>query len=51
VLEGLDRGAGAGTEEAVGIDGRAHGQNGRQSVLNVRDRLALVTQGERKAYR
>jgi hypothetical protein len=51
VLEGLDGGAGAWAEKTVGIDGRALGQDRRQAVLDVGDRLAPVTEGERKAYR
>jgi hypothetical protein len=49
-LEGLERGPGARPEDAVGIDGRAR-QNGGQAVLDVRDRVTAVSDGEGQAYR
>jgi hypothetical protein len=49
-LEGLHRGAGAGTEEPVRIDGRAR-QGGGQAVLYVGDRVAAVPDRQREAYR
>jgi hypothetical protein len=51
VLEGFDRGAGAGAEEAVGIDGHAPVGQGGQAVLHVGHRLAPVTQGEGQSGR
>ena len=50
VLEGLDGGPGPGAEDAVGVDAGA-GQDGGQAVLDVRDRLAAVPEGEGQAYR
>jgi hypothetical protein len=50
-LERLQRGAGAGTEDAVGIDGSTARQDRRQAVLDVRDRLPVVANGEGQAYR
>jgi hypothetical protein len=50
VLERLQRGARPGAEEAVGIDGRP-GQDGGQAVLDIRDRLPGVAQGDGQAYR
>ena len=50
VLEGLDGGPGGGPEDAVRVDRRA-GQDGRQAVLDVGDRVAAVADGERQAYR
>ena len=49
-MKGLERGAGAGTEDAIGVDGRAR-QNGGQAVLNVGDRVTTVSDGEGQAYR
>jgi hypothetical protein len=50
VLKRFKSGPGPGAEDAVGIDGAA-GENGGESVLNVRDRLPAVARGEGKAYR
>ena len=49
-LKGLERRAGARTEDAVGIDESA-GQNGREAVLDVGDRVTAVPNGEGQAYR
>jgi hypothetical protein len=49
-LEGLERGPGAGAEDAVGVDGRA-GQDGGQAVLDVGNRVTTVPDGEGQAYR
>jgi hypothetical protein len=49
-LKGLERGARAGTEDAVGVDGRA-GEDGGQAVLNVGDRVTTVPDSEGQAYR
>ena len=49
-LEGLERGPGARTEDAVGVDGCAR-QNRREAVLDVGDRVAAVPDGEGQAYR
>ena len=49
-LEGLERGPGARTEDAVSIDGCAR-QNGSQAVLDVGDRFTAVPDGEGQAYR
>ena len=49
-LEGLERGAGARAEDAVGVDGRAR-EYGGQAVLHVGDRVTTVPDGERQAYR
>jgi hypothetical protein len=48
VLKGLEGGPGPGTEDAIGIDGRA-GEDGGQAVLNVGDRLPAVANGEGEA--
>jgi hypothetical protein len=50
VLERLKGGPRPGSEDAVGIDGGA-GEDGGQTVLNVRDGLPAVASGEGKAYR
>ncbi len=49
-LEGLEGGPGRRAEDAVGVDGRA-GEDGGEAVLDVGDRVAAVTHGERQAYR
>jgi hypothetical protein len=49
-LEGLHGGAGAGAEDAVGIDGRAR-QDGGEAVLDVGNRGAAVSDRKRQAYR
>jgi hypothetical protein len=49
-LEGLERGARSGAEDAVGIDGRGR-EDGGQAVLDVGDRVTTVPDGERQAYR
>jgi hypothetical protein len=49
-LEGLHGRPGGGSEDAVGVNGRAR-QDGAQAVLNVGDGVATVTDREREAYR
>ena len=49
-LEGLESGAGGGTEDPVGVD-RRPGEDGGEAVLDVGDRVAAVADGERQAYR
>jgi hypothetical protein len=49
-LEGLERGAGGGTEDPVGVD-RGAGEDRGAAVLDVGDRGAAVSGGERQAYR
>jgi hypothetical protein len=50
VLEGLNGSPGPGAEDAIGVDTGA-GQDAGQAVLDVRDRLAAVPEGEGQAYR
>jgi hypothetical protein len=49
-LKGFERSAGRGPEDAVGVD-RCSGEDGRQSVLDVGDRVTAISDGERQAYR
>jgi hypothetical protein len=49
-LEGLERGSSGRAEDPVGVDGRAR-EDGGQAVLDVRDRVTTVPDGEREAYR
>jgi len=49
-LEGLERGAGGGTEDPVSVD-RRPGEDGGQAVLDVGDRVAALADGEGQAYR
>jgi hypothetical protein len=51
VLERLYRGAGAVTEDPVGVEGAAPAQDGGQPMLDVRDGRTGVPQGEGEAYR
>jgi hypothetical protein len=44
-LESLDRGAGGGSEDAVGIDGRAR-EDRAQALLDVGDRGTTVADGQ-----
>jgi hypothetical protein len=46
-LESLDRGAGGGAEDAVGIDGRAR-EDGAQALLDVGDRSTAVADRKRQ---
>jgi hypothetical protein len=50
MLEGLDRGTGAGAEDSVSIDGRA-GHNVGQAPLYVGDRSPRRPYGEGEDYR
>jgi hypothetical protein len=50
MLERLDGGPGGVTEVPVRLDRHAT-ENGGQPALDVCDRLSLVAEGERKAYR